>query len=116
MSNDNKQFSLKTQNIFEQVYDIARCIPYGRVCSYGAIAKSIGASKSARIVGIAMSYSHHAVPPVPAHRVVNSQGVLTGKFHFTPPSLMKKLLQKEGVKVTNDQVVDFKTKFWNPLN
>ncbi|MDI9338036.1 MAG: MGMT family protein [Alphaproteobacteria bacterium] len=116
MNEQPKQFSLKTQNIFEEVYHIARRIPFGRVCSYGAIAKSIGVTKSARIVGLAMSYSHYAVPPVPAHRVVNSQGILTGKFHFNPPSLMKKLLQHEGLKVKNNQVVDFKTKFWQPLN
>jgi methylated-DNA-protein-cysteine methyltransferase-like protein len=102
-------------NFYEQVYEIARLIPKGRVTSYGAIAKSLGAAKSSRMVGHAMLYAGTAHPQVPAHRVVNSIGLLTGKFHFKPPELMEELLKKEGVEVKNDKVVNFKKVFWNPL-
>jgi len=102
-------------NFYEQVYEIARLIPEGRVTSYGAIAKSLGAAKSSRMVGHAMAYAGTAHPKVPAHRVVNSSGLLTGKFHFSPPDLMIELLNKEGIEVKNDKVVNFKKVFWNPL-
>jgi methylated-DNA-protein-cysteine methyltransferase related protein len=102
-------------NFYEQVYEIARLIPKGRVTSYGAIAKSLGAAKSSRMVGHAMLYAGTAHPQVPAHRVVNSSGLLTGKFHFNPPELMEELLKEEGVEVKNDKVVNFKKVFWNPL-
>ena len=100
---------------YEQVYDVVRLIPKGRVSSYGAIAKSLGASKSARMVGYAMNNAHDAVPPVPAHRVVNSKGLLTGKFHFSPPELMVQLLENEGLLIIEDQVKNFKDVFWDPL-
>ncbi|MFC3561050.1 MGMT family protein [Pedobacter jamesrossensis] len=103
-------------NFYEQVYEIARLIPKGRVTSYGAIAKSLGAAKSSRMVGHAMAYAGTAHPKVPAHRVVNSSGLLTGKFHFSPPELMEEMLDQEGVKVKNDKVVDFKKVFWNPMD
>ncbi|MCX2573514.1 MGMT family protein [Pedobacter sandarakinus] len=103
------------KNFYEQVYEVVRLIPKGRVSSYGAIAKSLGAAKSSRMVGHAMSYAGAAQPYVPAHRVVNSSGLLTGKFHFDPPEMMEKLLAKEGVLVKNDKVQDFKHLFWNPL-
>ncbi|NTE04962.1 MGMT family protein [Agrobacterium tumefaciens] len=102
-------------NFYEQVYEIVRLIPKGRVTSYGAIAKSLGAAKSSRMVGHAMLYAGTAHPTVPAHRVVNSSGLLTGKFHFKPPELMEELLSKEGVKVKDDKVLNFKQVFWNPL-
>lgn len=102
-------------NFYEQVYKIARLIPKGRVTSYGAIAKSLGTAKSSRMVGHAMLYAGTAHPGVPAHRVVNSSGLLTGKFHFKPPELMEELLRNEGVEVKNDKVVNFKKVFWNPL-
>jgi len=102
-------------NFYEQVYEIARLIPKGRVTSYGAIAKSLGAAKSSRMVGHAMAYAGTAHPKVPAHRVVNSSGLLTGKFHFSPPELMIELLNNEGIEVKNDKVVNFKKLFWNPL-
>ncbi|WP_316844797.1 MGMT family protein [Pedobacter psychrodurus] len=102
-------------NFYEQVYEIARLIPKGRVTSYGAIAKSLGAAKSSRMVGHAMAYAGTAHPKVPAHRVVNSSGLLTGKFHFSPPDLMIELLNKEGIEVKNDKVLNFKKVFWNPL-
>lgn len=103
-------------NFYEQVYEIVRLIPKGRVTSYGAIAKSLGAAKSSRMVGHAMAYVGTAHPMVPAHRVVNSSGLLTGKFHFEYPSKMEELLAAEGVEVRNDKVVDFRKKFWNPLD
>lgn len=100
----------------EQVYAIARQIPKGRVTSYGAIAKCIGTGKSARLVGWAMSACSRVKPKVPAHRVVNSAGVLSGKLAFKTPTYMEELLAKEGVLVKNDKVVDFKKRFWDPLN
>lgn len=106
---------LKDQNFFEQVYDIVRQIPRGRVTSYGAIARCIGTGKSARMVGWAMNSCGTITPKVPAHRVVNSAGLLSGKQAFKTPTLMEELLKKEGVMVKNDKVVDFKKKFWDPL-
>lgn len=103
-------------NFYEQVFEIARLVPKGRVTSYGAIAKALGAQGSARLVGYAMSNSHEVYPKVPAHRVVNSSGLLTGKFHFSPPERMQQLLEKEGITVENDKVKDFKKIFWNPLD
>lgn len=101
------------QNFYEQVYQVARLIPAGRVTSYGAIANYLGTRGSARMVGYAMMACGAANPPVPAHRVVNSAGLLTGKFHFGG-DLMEQLLASEGVKVENDRVVDFKKIFWDP--
>lgn len=102
-------------NFFSLVFEVARQIPKGRVTSYGAIAAALGTKSSARMVGWAMNGCHRVKPKVPAHRVVNRNGMLTGKFHFDPPGLMEQLLKKEGVKVKNDQVVDFKNIFWDPL-
>jgi methylated-DNA-protein-cysteine methyltransferase-like protein len=99
---------------FEQVYDVVRQIPKGRVTSYGAIAAALGTRKSARMVGWAMN-SAHAMAHVPAHRVVNRQGLLTGKMHFATPNQMQQLLEAEGIVVQNDQVQDFEKHFWNPL-
>ncbi len=101
-------------NFFALVHEVARQIPRGRVTSYGAIAAVLGSKLSARMVGWAMNGSHRARPKVPAHRVVNRNGMLTGKHHFSPPGLMEQLLKKEGVKVKNDQVVEFKKLFWDP--
>ncbi|MBK7098394.1 MAG: MGMT family protein [Sphingobacteriales bacterium] len=109
-----KPSGLKDEDFFQQVFAIVRQIPKGRVTSFGAIAKSIGTGKSARMVGWAMNASHLAKPKVPAHRVVNSLGLLTGKFHFETPAKMEELLAKEGAIVVNDKVVDFKKKFWDP--
>ena len=103
------------QSFYEQVFEVARLIPKGRVTSYGAIAKALGAAKSARLVGYAMNFSHTAHPKVPAHRVVNSSGLLTGKFHFSPPELMEQLLEQEGIIVIDNKIKDFKKVFWNPL-
>ncbi len=106
----------REENFFELVFEVARQIPKGRVTSYGAIAACLGTKSSARMVGWAMNGCHHAKLKVPAHRVVNRNGMLTGKFHFTPPGNMEKLLKKEGIKVKNDQVVDFKKLFWDPAD
>ena len=102
-------------NFYEQVYEVARLIPKGRVTSYGAIAKALGVAKSSRMVGHAMSYANLTNLKVPAHRVVNSSGLLTGMFHFSPPALMAELLEKEGVIVVDNKVKDFKNVFWDPL-
>lgn len=104
----------REENFFELVFEVARQIPKGRVTSYGAIAECLGAKSSARMVGWAMNCCHHVKLKVPAHRVVNRNGVLTGKFHFSPPEKMEKLLKKEGIKVKNDQIIDFKKHFWDP--
>lgn len=101
-------------SFFTNVYDVARKIPKGRVTSYGAIANYLGAKKSARMVGWALSVCHGEKPAVPAHRVVNRVGLLSGKHHFAEINQMEKLLLKESVKVENDVVVDFEKKFWDP--
>lgn len=103
------------QNFFEQVYDLVRQIPRGSVTSYGAIAKCLGSGKSARMVGWALNGCSAMVPMVPAHRVVNRNGMLSGKAAFNPPELMEELLAREGVMVKENKVVDFKMKFWNPV-
>lgn len=103
------------QSFYDQVFELVRLIPKGRVTSYGAIAKSLGAGGSARMVGYAMSNAHLAHPAIPAHRVVTSSGLLTGKFHFPEPDLMQEMLEKEGVVVKNDKIQNFKQHFWDPL-
>ncbi len=102
-------------NFFHRVHQIARQVPRGRVTSYGAIARFLGTGKSSRLVGWAMNGSHSALPPVPAHRVVNRNGLLTGQHHFAYPGQMKELLENEGVEVVNDQVKDFEELFWDPV-
>ncbi len=102
------------EDIYNAIYDIVRLIPKGRVSSYGAIAAAIGMRSGARVVGYAMNHCIGIKPKVPAHRVVNSTGLLTGKHHFSPPERMQQLLEKEGVKVVNDKVQDFANKFWDP--
>lgn len=105
--------SNKHQNFFENVFDVVRLIPKGRVTSYGAIAKYLGTPKSSRMVGWAMNASHkHA--DIPAHRVVNSNGLLTGKFHFCSETEMEKRLCEEGIEVKNDKITGFKVVFWDP--
>ncbi len=104
----------KLDSFFEQVYAVARLIPKGRITSYGAIAKYLGTARSARMVGWAMNGAHTVRPLIPAHRVVNRIGLLTGKHHFQTPSHMQKLLEKEGIRVKKDQIVDFKKIFWDP--
>jgi methylated-DNA-protein-cysteine methyltransferase-like protein len=99
---------------FEDVYEVVRLIPKGRVTTYGAIAAYLGTKLSARMVGWAMNSSHTAYPPVPAQRVVNRNGMLTGKHHFETPTKMEELLKQEGVEINNDIVIHFSTQFWDP--
>lgn len=104
-----------TLNFFEKVYVVARHIPYGKVTSYGAIAKCLGAAKSARMVGWAMNKTNNDVT-IPAHRVVNSKGLLTGKFHFDGTNVMQQLLENEGVKIQGNKIMNFESVFWNPID
>lgn len=104
---------VKEIGFFEKVYQVAEQIPYGRVTSYGAIAKYLGTPKSARMVGWAMNASH-VNPKVPAHRVVNRIGVLSGKHHFEGTNLMQQLLESEGVEVSEHQIKNFESLFWDP--
>lgn len=104
---------MNNQGFFERVYEVVRQIPYGRVTSYGAIAKYLGTGGSARMVGWAMN-SSHSKNDVPAHRVVNRIGLLTGKHHFEGTNLMQQLLENEGVQIKNNQVLDFDKHFWDP--
>ena len=101
-------------SFFEKVYDVVKLIPHGRVTSYGAIAEYLGSRGSARMVGWAMNASHSAKENVPAHRVVNRQGLLTGKQHFGAPTIMQQLLESEGIVVVENQIVDFENYFWDP--
>lgn len=102
-------------NFFEKVYDVVREIPFGRVCSYGLIARYLGSPQSARMVGWAMNASH-IKEDVPAHRVVNRIGLLTGKQHFEGTNLMQQLLESEGIQIKENQVVDFEQFVWNPAD
>ena len=105
----------KDESFFELVYEVARQIPKGKVTSYGAIAACLGTRSSARMVGWAMNGAGRVKPKVPAHRVVNRIGLLSGKHHFSPPGSMEKSLKKEGIKVKNDKIVDFEKHFWDPV-
>ncbi|MEJ7736243.1 MAG: MGMT family protein [Chitinophagaceae bacterium] len=104
----------REESFFELVYQVARQIPKGRVTSYGAIAACLGTKGSARMVGWAMNAAHQVKPKIPAHRVVNRNGMLSGKNHFGTPTLMQELLEKENIHVKSDTVVDFKKLFWDP--
>jgi methylated-DNA-protein-cysteine methyltransferase-like protein len=101
-------------NFFERVYDIVRLVPEGRVTTYGAIAMFTGSPKASRMVGWAMNASHLQPGFIPAHRVVNRQGLLTGKHHFRHPDLMQELLESEGIVIDNDRVMEFDKLFWDP--
>ncbi|NNK76837.1 MAG: MGMT family protein [Maribacter sp.] len=103
----------ENKNFFQKVYEVAKLIPYGRVTSYGAIAKYLGAARSARMVGWAMNGAHN-MPEIPAHRVVNKIGLLTGKHHFGGTNLMQQLLESEGIDVVDNQIIDFDKHFWDP--
>lgn len=104
----------KEYSFYADVYEVVRHIPKGKVTSYGAIAAYLGTKLSARMVGWAMNAAHAAKPKVPAHRVVNRNGILTGKHHFVTSTAMEELLNKDGVKVKDDKVVDFVKRFWDP--
>ena len=102
-------------DFFEKVYEVVKKIPPGRVTSYGAIAKYLGTTGSARMVGWAMNASHSHREFIPAHRVVNRNGLLTGKHHFDTANAMKELLENEGLKFNGDQIINFKERFWDPM-
>ena len=106
--------TVKEYSFFEDVYDVVRQIPKGRVTSYGAIANYLGTKLSARMVGWAMNAATNAKPKVPAQRVVNRNGMLSGKHHFATPTLMEELLKKDGITVKDETVVNFKEKLWDP--
>ena len=109
------KFSIMADSsFFDDVFAVVRLIPKGRVTSYGAIARYLGTGKSARLVGWAMNASHSTDPGIPAHRVLNRNGMLTGKHHFGTPETMQRLLEAEGIAVQNDQVRDFKARYWDP--
>lgn len=110
-----KQLAVKEYSFFKDVYDVVRQVPRGRVTSFGAIATYLGTKLSARMVGWAMNAAHSATPKVPAHRVVNRNGMLSGKAHFATPTLMEELLKKEKVSVKDDKVADFKNLYWDPV-
>ena len=105
-----------SDNFFDKVYTVARLIPYGRVTSYGEIAKYLGAARSARMVGWAMNNSSNQKEEVPAHRVVNRKGLLTGKHHFDGTNLMQQLLESEGIVVIDNQIQDFEKVMWIPMD
>lgn len=110
-----KETNSNKEDLYEIIYQLVRQVPRGRVTSYGAIAAAIGMKSGARVVGYAMNNCTNAKPKVPAHRVVNRNGMLTGKHHFSPPEKMQQLLEKEKVKVEDDKVVDFERLFWDPV-
>ncbi len=101
-------------SFFSKVYEVVKLIPWGRVTSYGAIARYLGTAGSARMVGWAMNHSHSFDPSIPAHRVVNRQGMLTGRHHFGNPHLMQQLLENEGMSIENDCIINFNTYYWDP--
>ena len=115
MSSKAETSKPKKDSFFQDVWDVVKLIPKGRVTSYEAIAKYLGSPGAARMVGWAMNASHSAKEPVPAQRVVNRIGMLSGAAHFNGPNLMQELLESEGIKVENNQVVDFERHFWDPM-
>jgi len=111
------QVKLKRNNdFFSRVYEVTRLIPYGRITSYGAIARFLGSGRSARMVGWALNNSHNNPEFIPAHRVVNRNGLLTGKRHFGNSSTMEQLLVNEGIIIQDDKILNFKEKFWDPMD
>lgn len=107
------KLSEQNKDFFQKVYEVVRLIPEGRVTNYGAIANYLGAGRSSRMVGWAMNAAH-GIPDVPAHRVVNRMGLLTGAAHFSTPTEMQELLEKEGIEVQENQIIEFKKHFWDP--
>ena len=107
---------MNNNGFFNSVYQVVKQIPFGKVTSYGAIAEYLGSKGSARMVGWAMNSSHSSPINIPAHRVVNRNGALTGKRHFGGPDVMKELLESEGITIENDHIIDFENKFWNPAD
>jgi methylated-DNA-protein-cysteine methyltransferase related protein len=114
MLSKNHQKKAENDNFFEKVYQVTRLVPQGRVTTYGSIARYIGAPGASRMVGWALNNSHTYNEFIPAHRVVNRNGMLTGKHHFRHPELMQQLLEAEGIMVENDRILDFENKYWDP--
>lgn len=110
-----QQNKITNESFFQKVFEVVKLIPFGRVTSYGAIANYLGSRGSARMVGWAMNASHSSIDPIPAHRVVNRNGMLTGKHHFGSPEIMKQLLENEGIVVNDDKITDFNNHFWDPV-
>ena len=108
------QIHPQNNTFFDKVYEVVRKIPPGRITTYGAIASYLGSRGSSRMVGWAMNHSHRADPSLPAHRVVNRQGILTGKHHFGSSNIMQQLLENENIEVVNDQIIHFDNHFWDP--
>jgi len=106
----------KNEDFFSMVYEVTKLIPYGRITSYGVIARYLGSGRSARMVGWALNSSHSDKEYIPAHRVVNRNGLLTGKHHFGGPSLMQQLLENEGLIIEDDHIINFSEKFWDPMS
>lgn len=106
----------KSNDFFFRVYEVTKLIPPGRITSYGAIARFLGSGRSARMVGWALNNCHNNQEFIPAHRVVNRKGLLTGKYHFGNSTTMEQLLQNEGIIIENDQIINFTEKFWDPLS
>lgn len=106
--------SREKSDFFEKVWAVVVQIPHGKITSYGAIAEYLGSKSSSRVVGYAMNASHTATISIPAHRVVNRNGMLTGKHHFGAPGLMQELLESEGIKILDDKIVNFKKYYWDP--
>jgi methylated-DNA-protein-cysteine methyltransferase-like protein len=104
----------ENNDFFTRVYEVTRSIPYGRITSYGAIARYLGSGRSARMVGWALNVSHTNSEFIPAHRVVNRNGLLTGKYHFGNSTTMAQLLENEGIIIENDKIMNFEEKFWDP--
>jgi methylated-DNA-protein-cysteine methyltransferase-like protein len=105
-----------TNDFFSRVYEVTGCIPYGRITSYGAIARYLGSGRSARMVGWALNVSHSNIGFIPAHRVVNRNGLLTGKYHFGNSTTMAQLLENEGIIIEDDKIINFEERFWDPSN
>ena len=108
--------SKESYDFYNRVFDVVRLVPHGRVTTYGAIARFLGAARSSRLVGWAMNRSHNIIPIIPAHRVVNRIGILSGKAHFNDPNEMQRLLELEGVVVKDDQIINFDDVFWDPAS
>ena len=106
--------SKQNSDFFSLVHEVTKCIPYGRITSYGAIARYLGSGRSARMVGWALNVSHANPEFIPAHRVVNRNGLLTGKHHFGNSTTMAQLLENEGILIENDRITNFEEKFWDP--
>ena len=109
-----QQNKIASESFFQKVYEVVKLIPFGKVTSYGAIANYLGSKGSARMVGWAMNASHSANDPIPAHRVVNRNGMLTGKHHFGSQDIMKQLLENEGIVVNDDKIINLNNHFWDP--